>query len=81
MMVRRFAGDRWWGGYTIRLEEGGDGWHYALRRNSFPGDARRPASWQYGAGPFQTEDGVYEAALARIMGLDARRRGGGTPLH
>jgi hypothetical protein len=67
---RRFGGERWWGGHTIRFEEGPEGWFYAVRRD-MPGE--EPEGWRDSGGPFPAEQPAFGAASPRIIERERRR--------
>jgi len=71
MTVRRFAGERWWGGYAIHLEEGGDGYHSRLRRELNFHAPPEPSRWS--SGPFASLDAAHEAAVLHIIDLERHR--------
>lgn len=73
MSTRRFAGERWWGGYSIRFEEGPEGWFYVLRRD-MPGE--KPTGWLDSGGPVASEDVAFEAAVARVIEKERYRAAG-----
>lgn len=78
MESRRFAGERWWGGYSIRLEEAPEGWFYSVRRD-MPGE--KANGWLDSAGPFPAEESALDAAVARIIERERQRSAGALALE
>lgn len=70
---RRYVGERWWGGYLIRLEEDRDGHHYRIRREL--NLQAPPEAWQWSGGPFPSDTAAHEAAVAHIIELERSRAG------
>ncbi len=73
--MKRYAGQRWWGGYLVQLEEDRDGHHYRIRRELAM--YAPPEPWNWSGGPFASEELAHEAAVAHIIEIVRSRAAGG----
>jgi hypothetical protein len=68
--------ERAWAGYTVRLHEDADGWHYAVRPQELGTGAVAGPAEQLPVGPFASEEEAFEDAKTRVMTLQRNRPAG-----